>query len=112
MIEKYDFGQIVIDGKKYNKDLMVFPDRIKVGWWRREGHRVHIEDIAEILKEKPEVLIIGKGYYGLMEVTLETEKRIRSEGIELIAEKTSKACEIFNAISKSRRVVAALHLTC
>ena len=112
MIEKYDFGQIVIDGKKYDKDLIVFPDRIKVGWWRKEGHRVHIEDVAEILEEKPEVLIIGKGYYGLMEVTPETEKRIRSEGIELIAEKTSKACEIFNAVSKSRRVVAALHLTC
>jgi hypothetical protein len=45
MITSYDFGHIIIDGKRYTSDLIVFPDRVKVGWWRKEGHRLQLEDL-------------------------------------------------------------------
>ena len=61
---------------------------------------------------KPEVLVVGTGYSGLMKIHPQTEKQLGSSGIELIAAKTEKACRIYNDLSKSRRVVAALHLTC
>ena len=46
-----------------------------------------------------------------MEVPEETREYIRSKGVEIIVEKTKKACELFNEL-KNKRVVAALHLTC
>jgi len=58
------------------------------------------------------VLVVGTGYSGLMTVPPETRKFVESEGIELIAQKTAEACKTFNRLVKSRKVVAALHLTC
>ena len=112
MIDSYDFGRIVINGKRYNSDLIVFPDKVRDGWWRKEGHRLHVEDLKDVLESKPEVLVVGTGYSGLMRIPLETRRCVESEGIEFIAQKTAEACESFNRLVKSRKVVAALHLTC
>jgi len=112
MIDSYAFGKIVVDGRAYTSDIIIFPDRVKSSWWRREGHRLHLEDIEEVVNEKPEVIIVGKGYSGLMEIPRETVDHLKAKGIELIAENTGKATELYNKLSKSRKVVAALHLTC
>ena len=112
MINSYDFGRIVINGKRYNSDLIVFSDKVKDGWWRNEGHRLHVEDLKDVLEAKPEVLVVGTGYSGMMTVPPETRKYVESEGIELIAQNTREACKTFNHLVKSRKVVAALHLTC
>jgi len=112
MIDSYHFGHIIIDGREYTSDVIIFPDRVKAGWWRIEGHTLHTEDIEDVIGEKPEILIIGTGYAGMMRVLAETTQRLKSEGIELIIEKTRRACETYNQLSKSKRVVAALHLTC
>lgn len=112
MIESYDFGRIVIKGRVYTSDVILFPDRVRDDWWRREGHRLSVEDLGEIVQAKPEVLVVGTGYSGLVEIPSETARFIRSKGIELVAEPTRKATEIYNDLSKSKRVVAALHLTC
>jgi len=112
MIDSYEFGRIVINGKRYDSDLIVFSDKVRSGWWRKEGHRLHVEDLKEVLEVKPEVLVVGTGYSGLMTVPPETRKYIESKGIELMVQKTTEACETFNRLGKSREVVAALHLTC
>ncbi|MDI6819314.1 MAG: MTH938/NDUFAF3 family protein [Candidatus Hodarchaeaceae archaeon] len=112
MIESYDFGRIVVDGRVYTSDVIIFPNRIRSDWWRREGHRLYIDDLEDVVRERPEVLVVGTGYSGLMEVPKETAEYIRSKGIELVAENTQKAVEVFNELSKSKRVIAALHLTC
>jgi len=112
MIESYDFGRITIDGKRYSTDLLVFPNKIKTDWWRKEGHRLQIADLKEVLEAKPEVLVVGIGYSGMMVVPPETRKYIESEGIQLVVQKTAEACQTFNRLVESRKVVAALHLTC
>lgn len=112
MIDSYEFGRIVINGKRYSNDLILFFDKVKDGWWRKEGHLLHVEDLKDVLEVEPEVLVVGTGYSGLMAVSLETRKYVESKGIELIAQKTKEACETFNRLVKSRKVVAVLHLTC
>lgn len=113
MIESYDFGRIVIDGITYTKDLMILGERIKDDWWRKEGHALHTSDIADDVEEfTPEVVIIGTGYMGMMKVQTETKQYIQHKGTELFVEKTKRACELFNGLSKSKRVLAGLHLTC
>jgi len=64
------------------------------------------------LEIKPEVLVVGAGYSGLMMVPPETRRYVESEGIEVIVQKTAEACETFNRLVKSRKAVATLHLTC
>jgi hypothetical protein len=112
MIEFYDFGRVTIDGKRYSTDLLVFPNKIKTDWLRKEGHCLQIADLKEVLEAKPEVLVVGTGYSGMMTVPPETRNHIESKGIELIIQKTAEACKTFNSLIESRTVVAALHLTC
>ena len=101
-----------MDGKAYTNDVIIFPGRVKDNWWRKEGHALHIEDIDSVVEEKPEVLIVGTGKYGILKVLPETREYIKSKGIELIIEPTDKACAVYNEVSKDKKAVAALHLTC
>jgi hypothetical protein len=98
--------------KNTQADVLIFPNRAKDNWWRKEGHALHIEDIELVVAEKQEVLIVGTGKYGVLEVLQETKEYIESKGIELIVEPTEKACEIYNKVPKDKKAVAALHLTC
>jgi hypothetical protein len=112
MIESYSFGRIVIDKKLYTTDVIVFPDRVEDKWWRKKGHKVYLADIGEIFKENPETLVVGTGYIGRMKVLPETKKRIESAGVQIVIEKTREACKTYNQLSKSKKTVAALHITC
>ena len=111
-IDAYQFGQIVINGQKYSSDVIIFPDRVSANWQRKTGHQLRIEDIAEVFTENPEMLIVGSGASGLMKVMPEVEQLAQARGIKLIVEPTNEACNIYNQLSHSQRVVAALHLTC
>lgn len=111
-IESYNFGEIVIDGEKYTNDVLIFPDHVEGNWWRKEGHNLHPEDIVKILDLRPDVLIVGTGAYGRMDVPTKTRDRVESSGLELIVRKTEEACETFNETIGSREAAAALHLTC
>ncbi len=112
MIEAYDFGRIVIDGKTYTSDVIIFPERIEAAWWRREGHVLHIEDIESIVAAKPELLIVGTGKYGVMKVPAQTRAYLHTKGVDVLVEPTDKAVELYNYYTGVKKVVAALHLTC
>ncbi len=112
MIDSYYFGHIVIDGKEYTSDLIIFPDRVKDHWWRKSGHSLTVEDIGEIIQAQPEILIIGCGASGVLKIPVETKNYIQEQGIQLIAEETKKACEMYNHLCKEKRLIAGLHLTC
>lgn len=87
-IDHYRFGHIDIEGHSYDADVIIFPDHVQERWWRREGHRLAQQDLTTVLARKPQMLVIGTGYYGRMPVPMETLDSLRSAGI------------------------AALHLTC
>ncbi|MFQ6086632.1 MAG: Mth938-like domain-containing protein [Candidatus Bathyarchaeia archaeon] len=112
MIESYDFGRITINGRRYSRDVIIFPDNVKDGWWRREGHRVSLEDLKDVFEARPEVLVIGTGYSGLMRVPQEVKDYMKSKNIELVVENTRRAWQTYNRLCQSRKVVAAFHLTC
>jgi len=111
-VDSYSFGQIVINGRKYTSDVIVFPDRVQGDWWRDESHELTLKDVAGILNENPEILLVGTGAPGQMRVLPEVEQETEAHNIQLIVQPTGEACEIYNQLSKTQRVVAALHLTC
>ncbi len=113
MISEYKFGKMVIDGQTYFHDLIVTPDEVLPEWWRKESHRLAIEDIQPVITSKrPEILIVGTGKFGMMKIPEETLLWLQKEGIELVAQRTTMAVRLFNEISRSKRVVGAFHLTC
>ena len=112
-VDNYAFGSMTVDGKVHNQDLIVFPDTIKPNWWRKEGHSLMEEDIKEIIDYKPDVLIIGKGAYGVMAIPESTRKLLKSNNIELIDRNTPEAYKVFNQyVEKGKKAVGAFHLTC
>ena len=111
-IEHYTFGKITIDGKTYTSDMIIYPERVDASWWRREGHNLQIEDLTDVFKAGPAVVIIGTGFFGVMKVSKETITHLEAKGIMVHVERTGKAVELFNELQKNKTVIAALHLTC
>jgi len=112
-IDSYSFGIMKVDGNEYRSDLIVFPDKIKQNWWRMQGHNLAVEDLDGILDFEPEVLVVGKGISGLMQIPASTIEALREQGIELIAENTDQTWQLFNEqIQKGKKAVGAFHLTC
>ena len=112
-IERYTFGHICVDGHEYDADIIIFPDHVQEGWWRRQGHHLAKEDLETVIAKTPQLLVVGTGYYGRMEVPEETVATLRAAGIEVRVSKTSDAVAEFNRLQRNyARIVAALHLTC
>jgi hypothetical protein len=85
---------------------------VDTAWWRKEGHRLQSVDLGDVIAARPDLLIIGTGYSGVMAVPEETRNFISSKGIEVRVERTGKAVDNFNALRGKKVVVAALHITC
>ena len=112
-IDSYQFGKIVIDGKTYDSDCLIFGDSIDTNWWRRQGHVLDPEDLQRVIEARPAILVVGCGSPGLMKVSKDTDSTLQREGIELITLDTHKAVTKFNELAqKGENVAAALHLTC
>jgi len=111
-IEAYEFGKMIYGGQTYTSDLIIYPDRVDSSWWRLKGHLLQIADLEDILKEEPDILIIGTGAMGIMKVPKELKKQLEEKNIELYAQRTGKAVEVFNSADTSKTVIGAFHLTC
>ncbi len=111
-IERYEFGLIVINGETFKNDVLIWPGRIKGDWWRQESHFLQREDVAEALAANPQVLVVGMGEPGKMQVDPALAAYLKGRGVELMARPTREACRLINDLSGTRRLAAALHLTC
>ena len=111
MIDSYSFGNIIVDGKSFDHDLIILPGRT-IDWWREEGHTCALIDLEAIKEEKFDVLIIGTGHSGLMKVLPEVSDFFKKKGVKVIAKDTKSATEEYNRLSKEKKVVGAFHLTC
>jgi hypothetical protein len=113
MIEQYSFGNMVINGVSYRNDIKIIQGKVVSEWWRKRGHLVDIDDIQDILKSKPDILVLGKGSPGQMKSSEALRKFLKNNGIELIEEKTSHAFKTFNRLfHKGENVSAGFHLSC
>jgi hypothetical protein len=113
MIDSYEFGRLVVDGVVHEADVIIFPERVEGGWWRKEGHRLRVEDLGTVLEYAPDVLVVGTGSSGMMVVPSSTIEVLESRGIPVVVLRTADACERFNIfLAEGKRAVAALHLTC
>ena len=111
-IDLYDFGRIIMDGVTYTQDLLIWPGTIKKDWWRLEAHLLQLPDVAEALAATPQVLVVGQGSPGRMQVDPALAAYLKENGIDLVAVPTAEACRVINSLGGQKRLAAALHLTC
>jgi len=111
-IEFYEFGRIKIDGKYYDRDVAIFPDKIFSPWTRKTSHYLSLEDLEQFPDLSAEAVIIGTGYSGFVRIDPAVEEFFKNKNIELIVEKTMDACNTFNNLSQKKKTIAIFHLTC
>lgn len=111
-IQDFNWGQIVVDGETYDRDLILLPEEIVPEWWRREGHVLRVSDLDAVFAAQPDVLVIGCGVYRRLRVPKETRNALDRAGIEWVILPTKKACATYGELAQEKRAAAALHLTC
>ncbi len=113
-IESYDFGTITINNRVYFKDVIVFPDHV-LNYWVREEHLVlKPADLVEVIKTAPDLLLIGTGYSGVLEIPKETRKYLKGERIKFKIMNSRGAIKEYQKIMEKKpknKVVLAIHLT-
>jgi len=112
MIDQFEYGTIVIDGKSYGSDVIIFPDGTVEQWERKDEHVLRPKDVKKLVKARPEAVIFGLGTVRNMMVRPQTEKRLQEAGIKVMLYKTQKACETYKELRGQRRIAAILHITC
>jgi len=112
-IARYRFGSIAIGGRTYTSDVIITPERVIDTWWRQQGHSLTIADLDDVIAARPDLLVIGTGYFGRMIISDETRRYLEARGIQVRDARTREAVHDFNQLQKEPgRVVAALHVTC
>lgn len=115
-IQSYSFGEMVVNGERYNNDLMVVGEGIKTNWYRKRGHNLYPEDINWILDRNPDLLIIGQGKSGRMRVSDGVKDLLQNQDIQFQIAATDDAVKHFNDAHKNQdsteRIAGAFHLTC
>jgi len=112
-VEHYSFGRIRIGGKEFTSDVIVGADYLKSGWWRKEGHRVVLEDLNDVLTLKPEIVVFGTGANGRVVVDKAVIEKLKEYGVEVVIERTDQAVKTYNRLLREgKKVILAAHLSC
>lgn len=110
LIKEYRFGRIIIEHKTYHEDVILLDKIVIPNWWRKKGHSLTKEDLNQVLDYKPELLIIGTGNSGLMNIPPDLTKDLNFSVISL---PTPEAVKKYNQeIKKNKKIAGAFHLTC
>ncbi len=111
MIDDYDFGKIIINGKQYTNDVRLAQGKVMPNWWRKEGHRLLLQDFKDLLENQPKTIIVGRGYSSEMVVDPAVRKYCEEKNIKLIELQTEGAVKKYNEI-EGPGVIGLFHLTC
>jgi hypothetical protein len=115
-IEGYSFGSITIGSRTYTSDILIWPDRVRDGWWRQEGHSLCLDDLKAVLEVPPVWLLIGQGAPGLLKIPAGTRSALEERGIALHVMPTAEAVATWNRWldeeGEALAAAAGFHLTC
>lgn len=109
-INSFRFGSLTINNKTYKNDMAIHWDGELAT--RESTHIVSKDDIMDFLLKGPETIVIGSGVAGNVKIDKDAENFLRLKNVELIIKKTPEAVEEFNKLSKQKKVIALMHITC
>jgi hypothetical protein len=110
--------EVIANGQIYNfKDCKVWPSGAKEWDWNVTGTRhqpgTQPADMAEILDQDVDVVVLSRGMQLMLHTCPETEALLRSRGIEYHIEEMKEAVALFNKLAgEGRKVGGIFHSTC
>lgn len=123
-IEVVTWGRYLISGKMHGFDCdgnilgagkdIILNKNEAISWNQRKGHSLTKEMLVPTLNMNLEILIIGNGFDGKLEVSDELKAEIAEErGITVCVLKTPEACGLYNKLFfEKKNVFFAGHVTC
>jgi hypothetical protein len=117
-IDSVEWKKIVVDGREYQQvliasDQVLERDSEKLHRLFETTHKMGDWEIEALLSSKPEIIVVGDGFDGVLAVGEKFKAQSEKLGIELKILKTPQAVEEFNRLSEAgKRVNAMIHTTC
>ncbi|MGH7491149.1 MAG: MTH938/NDUFAF3 family protein [bacterium] len=111
-----DFGEIEIDGQRYDYDVVIDEGGIRKR--KKKPSKAYREQFGHTpLSTHEEIpwggkrLIVGTGAYGKLPIMHEVLDEAKQRGIEIVAVLTDEACRLVST-EEGKKVRALLHVTC
>jgi len=116
-IDELTFGSIIIEGKKYRRDVLIFADgtvkKRKGGFLMFGSHKIKKQELEELSQGQPEIIIIGTGTNGVAHIAPEVENWAKGKNLSLLVQPSYDAVAKVNELAEQIKKVAALiHITC
>jgi hypothetical protein len=119
-IEEFSWGKFTVLGQVHSdhgdgvgKDIRLIGTSV-TEWKERKGHTLRPDMITGVFHQGIDVLVIGIGVDSAIQVSEETQKTVKEQGIgKLLLLPTPEACKKYNALLRKGQKVALLaHGTC
>ena len=116
-IDKFSFGSIVVEGKKYSRDILIFADgavkKRKGGLLMFGSHKIKRKEIEELIQGQPETIIVGTGANGAANIAADVESWAKEKNLSLMVQPSYDAVAKLNKLTEQgKRVAALIHITC
>ena len=116
-IVELTFGSIVVEGKKYRRDVLIFPDGMvkkrKGGFLMFGIHKIKKRELDELSQVHPETIIVGTGTNCTTHMATMTESWARGKNLSLPVQSSHDAIARLNGLAERKKKVPALiHTTC
>ncbi len=127
MLEETGFGYIVVNGRRYEHDIVLYPNGLlekrrkdlSKKYRSEYGHTPLSREELEYYLEKTgsiEYLVIGNGQYGALPLTPEAKKLLedlKEKEVEIVIDKTPKVLgKVNKLLADKRKILAIIHVTC
>lgn len=108
MFTGYGAGYVLVNQTRYERNLILLPDRIIENWGAATFEQLTAEHFELLLPLQPEMVLFGTGATLRFPHTSLTKKLIASKvGVEVMD--TNAVCRTYNILTaEGRRVAAAL----
>ncbi|NPV84698.1 MAG: hypothetical protein HPY45_01640 [Anaerolineae bacterium] len=116
-IDSTKFGQITIDGQKYNNDVIIRLDG-QVEKRKKKlskaiygtSHMISLNEAQYVYESGAQNLIIGSGHMGMVKLSREAETFFSDQHCQVNIHPTPKAAKLWNKTEGS--VIGLFHITC
>lgn len=109
-IESVEFGEILIGGKTYYSDVVVWKEG-KPGLLPKT-HLVDLNLLRQLLKKKPDCVVIGVGLRGTVKILPEVRELLEGRRTALFLDRTENALQIYNGLlCLGRNPAGIMHVT-
>lgn len=111
LITGYGDDYIAVNDRRYASNMIVTPNEMVADWYTGSLKSIAIDDFAEIIRLKPEVLILGTGATHQF-IHPKHYANLTEQNIPLECMTTAAACRTYNILmSEGRNVAAAILLS-